>query len=130
MDIPEIDDKSIFEMLGLEDIKKRPDILPKIKLDVTPQMMMEPRFQSRPEDLAKLRDITGYMFYIETESEAPALMLLKIGRSDITNTVGRIEEIPAEMIQKAIAQPVLPPICGMYAITEEIRDWLNKKLSL
>ncbi len=130
MDIPEIDDKSIFEMVGLEDIKKRPDILPKVKLDVTPQMMMEPRFQSRPEDLEKLRDITGYMFYIETESEAPALMLLKIGRSDITNTVGRIEEIPAEMIQKAIAQPVLPPICGMYAITEEIRDWLKKELSL
>jgi len=130
MDIPEIDDKSIFEMLGLEDIKKRPDILPKIKLDVTPQIMMEPRFQSRPEDLDKLKDIAGYMFYIETESEAPALMLLKIGRSDITNTVGRIEEVPAEMIQKAVAQPLLPPVCGMYAITEEIKNWLKKELSV
>jgi len=130
MDIPEIDDKSIFEMLSLEDIKKRPDILPKIKLDVTPQMMMEPRFQSRPEDLAKLKDITGYMFYIETESETPALMLLKIGRSDITNTVGKIDVIPAEMVRKAVAEPVQPPIAGMYAITDEIRAWLKKELSL
>lgn len=130
MDMPEIDDKSVFEMLGLQDIKKRPDILPKIKLEVTPQMMMEPRFHSRPEDLAKLRDITGYMFYIETESETPGLMLLKIGRSDITNTVGKIDEIPAEMIQKAVGQPVLPPVCGMYAITEEIKDWLKKELAL
>ncbi|MGC2062339.1 MAG: DVU0772 family protein [Thermodesulfovibrionales bacterium] len=130
MDIPEIDDKSFFDLLGLKDIRKRPDILPKIKLDVTPQMMMEPRFQSRPEDLEKLKDITGYMFYIETESETPALMLLKIGRSDITNTVGKIEEIPSEMIQKAVAQPLLPPVCGMYAITEEIKDWLKKELSV
>ncbi len=130
MDMPEIDDKSVFDLLGLRDIKQRPDILPKIKLDVTPQMMMEPRFQSKPEDLAKLRDITGYMFYIETESEAPALMLLKIGRSDITNTVGKIDEVPAEMLKRAIDSPVLPPTCGMYAITEEIRDWLKKELAL
>lgn len=130
MDMPEIDDKSVFEMLGLQDIKKRPDILPKIKLEVTPQMMMEPRFQSRPEDLEKLKDITGYMFYIETESETPALMLLKIGRSDITNTVGKIEEVPAEMLKRAIDNPVLPPTCGMYAISEEIRDWLKKELSV
>ncbi|MHB8881552.1 MAG: hypothetical protein ACYC69_08620 [Thermodesulfovibrionales bacterium] len=130
MDIPEIDDKNIFEMLGLEDIKKRPDILPKIKLDVTPQMMMEPRFQSRPEDLEKLKDITGYMFYIETQSEAPALMLLKIGRSDITNTVGSIGEIPAGMVRAAIDQPLLPPTCGMYAISEEIKAWLRKELGL
>ncbi|MBI5641693.1 MAG: hypothetical protein HZA17_14855 [Nitrospirae bacterium] len=128
--MPEIDDKSIFDLLGLQDIKKRPDVLAKIKFDVTPQMMMEPRFQSRPEDLEKLKDISGYMFYIETQSETPALMLLKIGRSDITNTVGKIEEIPAEMMQKAIEQPVLPPACGMYAITEEIKDWLRKELSV
>ncbi|TAN42384.1 MAG: hypothetical protein EPN25_02800 [Nitrospirae bacterium] len=130
MDIPEIDDKNIFEMLGLEDIRKRPDILPKIKLEVTPQMMMEPRFQSRPEDLEKLKDITGYMFYIETETETPALMLLKIGRSDITNTVGCITEVPAEMVRAAIERPVQPPTCGMYAISEEIRAWLKKELGL
>lgn len=129
MDLPELDDKSVFDLLGLQDIRQRPDILPKIKLDVTPQMMMEPRFQSRTEDLEKLKDITGYMFYIETESETPALMLLKIGRSDITNTVGKIDEVPAEMVRAAIEQPVLPPTCGMYAITEEIKDWLRKELA-
>ncbi|MDA8084764.1 MAG: hypothetical protein M0024_13990 [Nitrospiraceae bacterium] len=130
MNTPEIDDKSIFEMLGLEDIIKRPDILGKIKLEVTPQKMMEPRFQTRPEDIEKLKDITGYMFYIETESETPSLMLLKIGRSDITNTVGKISEIPADMVKRAIDSPALPPTCGMYAITGEIRDWLKEKLGI
>lgn len=130
MESDELDEKNIFDMLGLEDIKKRPDILSKIKLEVTPQMMMEPRFQARQEDLERLKDIAGYMFYIETQSEIPTLMLLKIGRSDITNTVGKIGELPHEMVQRAIGQPVLPPIFGMYAITEEIRDWLKKKLAV
>ncbi len=126
----ELDDMNIFGILGLDDIKKRPDILSEIKFNVTPQVMMEPRFQSRLEDLEKLKEITGYMFYIESETEPPGLMLLRIGRSDITTTVGKIDEIPVEMIRKAIENPVDPLICGMYAITDEIRDWLKKELGL
>jgi hypothetical protein len=130
MDTDELDEGSIFDVLGLGDIRKRPDIISMIKLDVTPQIMMEPRFQARKEDLERLKDISGYIFYIETQSETPALMLLKIGRSDITNTVGKIGEIPDEMIRRAIDQPVLPPVFGMYAISEEIRDWLKKELAV
>lgn len=126
----ELDDMNIYDILGLSDIKKRPDILSEIKFDVTPQIMMEPRYQSRLEDLAKLQEIVGYMFYIETESEQPAVMLLRIGRSDITTTIGHIEEVPADMIKKAMDNPVDPLVCGMYAISNEIRDWLKKELGL
>ena len=126
----EIDDKSVFDLLGLGDIKNRPDILSQLKFDVTPQMMMEPRFHSRSEDVQKLKEISGYMFYIETESETPALMLMKIGRSDITTTVARIDEIPSELIQEAIRKPVHPPVYGMYAISGKIREWLKKELGL
>ncbi|MFA4827838.1 MAG: hypothetical protein WC855_10980 [Thermodesulfovibrionales bacterium] len=126
----ELDDMNIFGILGLDDIKKRPDILSEIKFNVTPQVMMEPRFQARPEDLEKLKEITGFMFYIESETEPPGLMLLRIGRSDITTTVGKINEIPFEMVRNAIDKPALPPTHGMYAITDEIRDWLKKELGL
>jgi hypothetical protein len=126
----ELDDMNIYDILGLHDIKRRPDILPEIKFNVTPQVMMEPRFQGKPEDLEKLKEVTGFMFYIESETEPPGLMLLRIGRSDITTTVGKIDEIPLEMIRKAISEPVLPPIHGMYAITDEIKDWLQKELGL
>ena len=121
---------NIYDILCLAEIKKRPDILSEIKLEVTPQMMMEPRFQSRAEDLARLKEITGFIFYIETETETPRVMLLRIGRSDVTTTIGHVEEIPPELVRKAIDTPVLPPTCGMYAITDEIRDWLKKELGL
>jgi hypothetical protein len=126
----DIDEKSIFEMQGLKDIKKRPDILAGIKFDVTPAMMMEPRFHAKQEDLQKLKEISGYMFYIESESTPPSLMLLKTGRTDITNTIGKIDEIPAEMIERAMANPPAPPSHGMYAITAEIKDWLKRELGL
>ncbi|HAM52659.1 MAG TPA: hypothetical protein DCP92_18910 [Nitrospiraceae bacterium] len=119
-----------FAFLGLKDIKKRPDILTKIKLDVTPRVVMEPRFQSKPEDRQKLREISGYMFYIESQCEPPALMLLKVGSIDITSTAGKIDEIPGELLQKAITNPIEKPSNGMYAITEEIQGWLKKELGI
>lgn len=116
--------------MGLAEIRESPDILAKIKLDVTPQVVMEPRFQANPEDLKKLAEISGYMFYIESECEPPALMLMKIGKTDIMQTMGKIDEIPAEFIRRAIENPAHTPSHGMYAITEEIREWLKKELGL
>jgi hypothetical protein len=126
----ELDDMNIYDILGLNDIKSRPDILPEIKFNVTPQIMMEPRFQGNPEDLERLKEVTGFMFYVESETEPPALMLLRIGRADVTTTVGKIDEIPLEMVRKAINEPVSPPAHGMYEITNEIKDWLKKELGL
>lgn len=123
-------EKSIFEMQDLDAIKKRPDILARMKWDVTPQMVMEPRFQSRPEDMQKLSELSGYMFYIETECDKPSIMLMKVGRNDITSTVGKIDEIPPLLIQNAIEKPVHPPVYGMYAINDEIKSWLKREFNL
>ena len=123
-------DLNIFDMPGLSELKNSPDILKNIKWDVTPQMVMEPRFQSRAEDLQKLKDISGYLFYIESQCEPPALMLLKVGRTDITSTIGKVDEIPVELIRKAMENPPEKPVHGMYAVTDEIKGWLKKELGV
>jgi len=118
------------DIYSLNDIRETPDILQKIKWAATPQMVMEPRFLSRPEDMQRLQELSGYMFYVESQCNPPALMLLKVGKTDITSTVGRIEEIPVELVRKALENPEHPPSHGMYAITEEIKTWLKKKLGV
>lgn len=123
-------DLNLFDMPGLDYIKKSPEILEKIKWEVTPQIVMEPRFQSIAEDLQKLRDISGYIFYIESQCEPPALMLLKVGRTDITSTIGRIDEISPELLRKAMENPAERPVHGMYAISDEIKNWLKKELGV
>lgn len=123
-------DHEAFSICGLADLKEMPEVLGCIRLDVTPSMMMEPRFSRNPEDQEKLKQICGYMFYVETAGEKPELMLLKIGSTDITSTFARIDEISAEMLQRAIDSPVQKPESGMYAITEEIKQWLRKELGI
>jgi len=118
------------DIYSLSDIRETPDILQRIKWDATPQMVMEPRFVSRPEDMQRLQELSGYMFYVESQCEPPAVMLLKIGKTDITSTVGRIEEIPVDLVRRAMENPEHPPSHGMYAITEEIKAWLKKKLGV
>ena len=122
-------EKELFDAQWFEDIRKRPDVLAKIKLDVTPQMVMEPKFQSRPEDREKMTDISGYMFYVESQNEPPALMLMKVGRQGVATTMGQVE-IPVDMLRRAIENPVEKHSHGMYAITDEIREWLKKELGL
>ena len=123
-------DLDMSDTYSLSDIRETPDILRKIKWDVTPQMVMEPRFRSRPEDMQRLQELSGYMFYVESQCEPPALMLLKVGKTDITSTVGRIDEIPVELVRKALENPEHKPGHGMYAITEEIKAWLKKELGV
>lgn len=130
MDQEDTEEKTIWDLQGVKEIRKRPDILSKLKFDVTPRLVMEPRFHAKAEDLEKLRQIAGYMFYIESQSNPPSLMVMKVGNTDITTTIGQIDEIPAELIARAIAEPVEPPSHGMYAITEEIAAWLRKELEL
>jgi len=124
------EEKSVFDLQGLKEIRKRPDILSGIKLEVTPRMVMEPRFHANREDLQKLKEIAGYLFYIESQCTPPALMLMKVGSTDITNTVGKIDEIPQDIIDRAMENPPEPPSHGMYPINEEIRAWLKKELGI
>ena len=123
-------DLDMSDIYSLSDIRETPDILQKIKWDATPQMVMEPRFLSRPEDMKRLQELAGFMFYIESQCEPPAVMLLKIGKTDITSTVGRVDEIPVELVRRAMENPQHSPSHGMYAITEEIKTWLKKELGV
>jgi len=130
MDQENTDERTIWELQGLKEIIQRPDIHAKIKFDVTPSMVMEPRFHSKAEDLEKLKLVAVYMFYIESQCNPPALMVMKVGNTDITTTIGKIDEIPAELLEKAITDPAEPPSHGMYAITDDIKTWLKRELGL
>ena len=119
------EDLNVFALQEMKDIKRRPDLLCRIRFDVTPQMIMAPRVG--PD---AVRDTTGCCFYIETHEDPPVLMLMKVGREGVMTTVGRIEEIPAEMLKRAIESPPEPPANQMYAVTEEIVEWLKGELPL
>lgn len=124
------EDINIFSLQKLKDIKRRPDILSNIKWDASLPLIMKPRTQMTRDEFKSLQDMIGYLFYIETAGAKPCLMLMKVNKSDIADTAGIIEEIPEEMLKRAIETPVHTPVHGMYGITEEIKDWLKRELDL
>ena len=119
-----IEDINVFSVQDFKGIKKRPDILEALRFDVTPRMIMEPCL-----DPEKRESLSGFMFYIEAFDDPPLLMLMKVGKTGITSTVGKVEEIPAAMVRRAVDEPVEPECNRMYAITEEIGEWLQKELA-
>ena len=57
-------------------------------------------------------------------------MLMKIGKEGVMTTVGKVDEIPPEMLKRAIDSPPEPPANEMYAVSEEIIEWLRRELDL
>lgn len=114
-----------YETRGIEGLKTRPDIMARIRFDVTPKTIMEPRLGG-----GETRDIAGIFFYIESFEPPPKVMLMKVGKLGVMNTISKVDDVPAEMIERAVAEPVHPPVNDMYAISDEIRDWIREKLDL
>jgi len=54
-------------------------------------------------------------------------MLMKVGKTAITNTIGKIDEIPPDIIDRAMENPPEPLSHGMFPTNEEIRAWLKKE---
>ena len=98
-----------------------------IRFDVTPKMIMESRIG--PEGVKQV-DLKGFSFYIEAFDEPPELMIMKVSRSSVMTTLGKIEDIPAAMVRRAVDDPVEPAANKMYAITDEIREWLKEAIGL
>jgi hypothetical protein len=114
-----------YDAQGIGGIKARPEILERIRFDVTPQVIMAPRLGG-----GETRDIAGFFFYIEAFEPPPKVMLMKVGKLGVMNTIASVNDIPGELVAKAVADPVDPPVNNMYAITDDIRDWIREQLGL
>ena len=121
------EDAKSFTVMNIDDLKKRPEVVQAIRFDVTPKMIMAPHIN--PEG-GKPPDLKGFSFYIEAFDEPPELMIMKVGGSSIVTTLGKVEDAPAEMVRRAVDDPVEPVVNKMYAINDEIRGWLKEAIGL
>ena len=122
------EDAKTFNVMNIDDLRARPEVIEAIRFDVTPKMIMEPRI-GLPEGVTP-PNLKGFSFYIEAFDDPPELMIMKVSRSSVMTTLGKIEEAPIEMIRRAVDDPVEPAANKMYAITDEIRDWLKKEIGI
>jgi hypothetical protein len=118
------------DISSLGDIKKDKYVIEHIIWDFEPKQLMEPRCRITAEGKEFREPIKGYLFYIDTIDEKPALFLMRHTYSDCAETVAKIDEIPEELLLKAIDENKDKEYFSMYPINKNVENWLKKQLGI
>lgn len=118
-------------VLNLQSLRHNRVILRQLRWDVTPEFLFKPRFVGTGEkkDIKLAKETNGYMFYIDYMGREAKLMLMRT-IDMMSTTVGEVEGVPQDILQRAVKAEGVKPIAGMYPINREIEDWLKAGLGL
>ncbi len=116
------------DLSSLKALKRNVLVLKNIMWDIEPKQLMEPRCVP---GTAQKESISGYLFYIEKMAGTkPALYVMCHTESGCAETIGKIDEIPEELIAEALSENKAKEYFGMCPINKKIEDWLRKELGL
>lgn len=115
---------------SLSRLKKNIGLLRNILWDVEPKQLMDSSQRKTETGIVVKNPLNGYVFYIETMDEKPGLFLMCHTPSCYAETVGRIAEIPEEMLLEAIRENKDKEFFRMYPINGTIRQWLKTQLGI
>ena len=118
------------EYLTLDGIKKEPFVVEHILWDLEPKDIMEAKFKKTEQGIDKRDDIKGYIFYIESMGKDPMLFLMRHTASDFGETMAQIDEVPKELLSKAIEENKDKHYFGMYALSKDVKAWLKRELGV
>lgn len=92
------------DLFTLEDLRKNIGLLNSIIWDFEPKQLMEPRCRISGSEQEEKKS-TGFLFYIDKiAGMKPTLYLMIHTKSGYAETVGKIDEIPAEMLAEALSE--------------------------
>lgn len=118
-------------MWGLDELKIHREIIDNIDWEMTPEKAVETYLEwgtgwSRKDDFVRHPGQEAFYFVIY-DWEKPARVTL------IRRTMKEAEEIaqipvPEEMVRKAVQEAGRKPGVGVYAISEELKEWIKETL--
>lgn len=118
------------EMSSLDDLKKAPHVIENIKWDLDPKELMEPVSRLKDGGVEYSKPVEGYIFYIDTMGEKPALFLMRHTSINFGKTLAQIEELPQELLDGALEENKSRIKFGMCPINKKIEEWLKKELGV
>lgn len=118
------------KVLSFSEVKKEPFIINNIRWDLEPKDMMEPRCIITEEGIKKREPIKGYIFYIDAMEDKPRLFLMRHTAAEYAETLAEVEEIPEQLLFRAIEENKDKEYFKMYPINKEIEKWLKKELGI
>jgi len=118
------------ELITLKELKEDPYFVEHMLWDTQPQEIMAPRCSKSGDKVVYKSSIKGYIPYIDTTDEKPVLFIMRHTEMDYGETIARIDEIPAEMLNEAVNENKDKIYFGMCPINEKIKQWLKKELGI
>jgi hypothetical protein len=118
-------------MWGLEELKLQRQTVDRIDWEMTPEKAVETYLEwgsgwARKDDFVRSADEESFYFVIY-EWEKPAQVTLIRRTMKDADEIAKIQ-VPPEMVLKAVEAAGRKPGVGVYAITEELKDWLKDAL--
>jgi hypothetical protein len=118
-------------MLGLEELKSQRQLLDAIDWEMTPEKAVETYLEwgtgwSRKGDFVQYRAQESLYFAIYDWEKPPQVTLIRRTMRDMEE-LAKIEA-PEQLIRQAVDEGGHKPGVGVVAITEALREWLQREL--
>ncbi|MFZ2447881.1 MAG: DVU0772 family protein [Syntrophobacteraceae bacterium] len=119
-------------MWGLEELKGHREILDRIDWDMTPEKAVETFLEwgtgwTRKDDFVRHHSQDAVYFVIYDWEKPPQVTLIQRSVQD-ANEIAKIPA-PPDIIRRAIEEGGRKPGVGVYALTDEVKDWLRETLN-
>jgi len=118
-------------MWGLEELKIHREIVDRLDWEMTPEKAVETYLEwgtgwTRKDDFVRYAGQEA-LYFVIYDWEKPAQVTLIRRTMKEADEIAKIH-VPAEMVTRAIDEAGRKPGVGVYAITEELKEWLKEAL--
>jgi len=120
-------------MWGIEELKIHRDVIDRLDWDMTPEKAVETYLEwgagwTRRNDFVRYPDQEALYFVIYEWEKPPQVTLIRRTMKD-ADEIAKIN-VPGDMVLRAVDSAGRKPGVGVYAITEELKEWLKNALGL
>lgn len=118
-------------MWGLEELLSHREILDRIDWEMTPEKAVETYLEwgtgwTRRDDFVRYPDQESLYFVIYDWEKPAQVTLIRRSMHD-ANEIAKIP-VPEDFVARAVEEGGRKPGVGVYALTEELKDWLRAAL--
>ena len=124
--------KEGYFVWDLEELKRHREIVAQLDLEMTPEKAVETFLEwgtgwARKNDFVRYQGQESYYFVVYDWEKPLRLTLIRRDMKEM-DEIAKIDA-PEELIQKAIHEGGRKPGVGVYAINDELKDWLRSTLN-
>jgi hypothetical protein len=116
--------------LSLSSLKKNRFILEHILWDFEPKQLMQARCRIAGKGPEPATTPSGYILYIETMEKNPGLFLMMQNAAGYAETLGKINDVPDDLLAEAIQENRSMEYSKMFPINKRLKEWLKRELGI